>query len=203
MNVFPDLSHTLYTSSDWNQSGFWFSDHAFKSANSSTGDTPEFIPDDFINSNESHSSAVSEKTEDAEEKEETERTRETAKTNQSQPPEPPAKPKRKRENRYKNAPPAVISRRRAQNRASQRAYRERKDQRIKELESRLEDVQKKFEMLTEAYHDLEYRYSALKDQRLAVESQQTQFWPHGIPWEPNSISSPMYYPPDPMANFTV
>ncbi|KAL1899797.1 hypothetical protein Sste5346_002663 [Sporothrix stenoceras] len=48
--------------------------------------------------------------------------------------------KRKRENRYKNAPPAVLSRRRAQNRASQRAYRERKDQRIRDLESELEKV---------------------------------------------------------------
>ncbi|KAI1182272.1 hypothetical protein F5B17DRAFT_421110 [Nemania serpens] len=53
---------------------------------------------------------------------------------ETEPQEPVAKPKRKRENRYKNAPPSVISRRRAQNRASQRAYRERKDQRIKDLE---------------------------------------------------------------------
>lgn len=51
-----------------------------------------------------------------------------------------AKPKRKRENRYKNAPPAVLSRRRAQNRASQRAYRERKDQRIRDLEQALEEL---------------------------------------------------------------
>ncbi|KAI0102780.1 hypothetical protein GGR51DRAFT_526193 [Nemania sp. FL0031] len=56
--------------------------------------------------------------------------------------EPPAKPKRKRENRYKNAPPSVISRRRAQNRASQRAYRERKDKRIKDLEVIIDDMKR-------------------------------------------------------------
>ncbi|CAK7226648.1 hypothetical protein SBRCBS47491_006303 [Sporothrix bragantina] len=48
--------------------------------------------------------------------------------------------KRKRENRYKNAPPAVLSRRRAQNRASQRAYRERKDQRIRDLEEQISNM---------------------------------------------------------------
>ncbi|CAK7197615.1 hypothetical protein SEUCBS139899_000263 [Sporothrix eucalyptigena] len=53
--------------------------------------------------------------------------------------------KRKRENRYKNAPPAVLSRRRAQNRASQRAYRERKDQRIRDLEKQLFNAQKEVE----------------------------------------------------------
>ncbi|KAL5594445.1 uncharacterized protein BROUX77_007792 [Berkeleyomyces rouxiae] len=49
------------------------------------------------------------------------------------------RPKRRRENRYKDASPAVISRRRAQNRASQRAYRERKDQRIRDLENELQN----------------------------------------------------------------
>lgn len=55
-------------------------------------------------------------------------------------PAPKAPAKRKRENRYKNAPPAVLSRRRAQNRASQRAYRERKDQRIRDLENELAKI---------------------------------------------------------------
>ncbi|KAI0972290.1 hypothetical protein F4678DRAFT_57001 [Xylaria arbuscula] len=50
---------------------------------------------------------------------------------------PPEKPKRKRVNRYKNASESVLHRRREQNRCSQRAYRERKDQRIKELEVRV------------------------------------------------------------------
>ncbi|KAI1273776.1 hypothetical protein F5Y07DRAFT_411122 [Xylaria sp. FL0933] len=69
-------------------------------------------------------------------------------TGEQQSTEPAGKPKRKRENRYKNAPPAVISRRRAQNRASQRAYRERKDQRIKALEESNTQLEKRIEQLT-------------------------------------------------------
>ncbi|KAL2264855.1 hypothetical protein VTJ83DRAFT_7365 [Remersonia thermophila] len=78
----------------------------------------------------------------------------------AEPPKPP--PKRKRENRYKNAPPAVLSRRRAQNRASQRAYRERKDQRIKDLEQMLNDAKQRNLVLTQAYAALHAEYVALK-----------------------------------------
>ncbi|KAK4104166.1 hypothetical protein N658DRAFT_419534 [Parathielavia hyrcaniae] len=77
-----------------------------------------------------------------------------------------AAPKRKRENRYKNAPPAVLSRRRAQNRASQRAYRERKDQRIKDLEQMLGNAKQRNEGLTQAYATLHAEYVALKSSRL-------------------------------------
>ncbi|KAI2606059.1 uncharacterized protein GGS25DRAFT_371690 [Hypoxylon fragiforme] len=70
--------------------------------------------------------------------------------------------KRKRENRYKNAPPSVLSRRRAQNRASQRAYRERKDQRIKDLEVLLNEAQKKNDILSQAYSSLQAEYIKLK-----------------------------------------
>ncbi|KAK4236435.1 AP-1-like transcription factor YAP1 [Achaetomium macrosporum] len=70
--------------------------------------------------------------------------------------------KRKRENRYKNAPPAVLSRRRAQNRASQRAYRERKDQRIKDLEQMLNDAKQRNDVLSQAYAALHAEYVALK-----------------------------------------
>jgi hypothetical protein len=91
--------------------------------------------------------------------------------------------KRKRENRYKNAPPAVLSvrglcdkplpknqviltqfsqRRRAQNRASQRAYRERKDQRIKDLEQMLNDAKQRNDVLSQAYATLHAEYVALK-----------------------------------------
>ncbi|KAK4033431.1 hypothetical protein C8A01DRAFT_40126 [Parachaetomium inaequale] len=70
--------------------------------------------------------------------------------------------KRKRENRYKNAPPAVLSRRRAQNRASQRAYRERKDQRIKDLEQMLDDAKQRNDVLSQAYAALHAEYVALK-----------------------------------------
>lgn len=69
--------------------------------------------------------------------------------------------KRKRENRYKNAPPAVLSRRRAQNRASQRAYRERKDQRIRELEALLDEARQKNDALNQAYAALQAAYKSL------------------------------------------
>ncbi|KAB5577603.1 hypothetical protein GE09DRAFT_525180 [Coniochaeta sp. 2T2.1] len=70
--------------------------------------------------------------------------------------------KRKRENRYKNAPPAVLSRRRAQNRASQRAYRERKDQRIKDLETMLTDAKQRNDVLSQAYASLHAEYVQLR-----------------------------------------
>lgn len=70
--------------------------------------------------------------------------------------------KRKRENRYKNAPPAVLSRRRAQNRASQRAYRERKDQRIKDLEVLLAEQKQKNDNLGQAYTALHAEYARLR-----------------------------------------
>lgn len=70
--------------------------------------------------------------------------------------------KRKRENRYKNAPPSVLSRRRAQNRASQRAYRERKDQRIKDLEQMLDDSKQRNDILSEAYQNLHSEYTKLR-----------------------------------------
>src|SRR6187402_2505977 len=101
-------------------------------------------------------------------------------------PKPPAK--RKRENRYKNAPPSVLSvswpsspdpcasgprrsqwltchaaqRRRAQNRASQRAYRERKDQRIKDLETLLAESKQKNESLSQAYTALHNEFLKLR-----------------------------------------
>ncbi|KAK4225904.1 AP-1-like transcription factor YAP1 [Podospora fimiseda] len=74
--------------------------------------------------------------------------------------------KRKRENRYKNAPPSVLSRRRAQNRASQRAYRERKDQRIKDLEQMLNDANQRNDVLNQAYRVLQSEYVALKTAQL-------------------------------------
>ncbi|KAG7288619.1 hypothetical protein NEMBOFW57_004973 [Staphylotrichum longicolle] len=75
--------------------------------------------------------------------------------------------KRKRENRYKNAPPAVLSRRRAQNRASQRAYRERKDQRIKDLEQLLNDAKQRNDVLSQAYATLHAEYVALKSSQIS------------------------------------
>jgi hypothetical protein len=53
-------------------------------------------------------------------------------------------------------------RRRAQNRASQRAYRERKDQRIKDLEQMLNDAKQRNEVLSQAYAALHAEYVALR-----------------------------------------
>lgn len=88
--------------------------------------------------------------------------------------------KRKRENRYKNAPPSVLSRRRAQNRASQRAYRERKDQRIKDLEALLNDAQQKNNVLTQAYATLQAEYMKLKSEQDTA----NQFQQAGLTYDP-------------------
>ncbi|KAI1179232.1 hypothetical protein F4777DRAFT_534882 [Nemania sp. FL0916] len=85
-----------------------------------------------------------------------------AEEGQAESQQPAQKPKRKRENRYKNAPPAVISRRRAQNRASQRAYRERKDKRIKDLESIINEIRQMNDYLTGQYNSLKDAYDELK-----------------------------------------
>ncbi|KAL2159744.1 hypothetical protein VTH06DRAFT_2313 [Thermothelomyces fergusii] len=89
-------------------------------------------------------------------------------------PQKPA-PKRKRENRYKNAPPAVLSRRRAQNRASQRAYRERKDQRIRDLEQMLSEAKQRNDVLSQAYAALHAEYTALKSSQLGDTSYPQQY----------------------------
>ncbi|CAK7270496.1 hypothetical protein SEPCBS57363_004130 [Sporothrix epigloea] len=72
--------------------------------------------------------------------------------------------KRKRENRYKNAPPAVLSRRRAQNRASQRAYRERKDQRIRDLEEQLNHLRAEHESCKSHMNSMHNHMIALRMQ---------------------------------------
>ncbi|TDZ27384.1 AP-1-like transcription factor napA [Colletotrichum spinosum] len=82
--------------------------------------------------------------------------------------------KRKRENRYKNAPPSVLSRRRAQNRASQRAYRERKDQRIKDLEVMLSEQKQKNDTLSQAYSALHAEYLKLRGAQTRVQHQHQQ-----------------------------
>ncbi|KAK8048789.1 hypothetical protein PG994_010519 [Apiospora phragmitis] len=59
---------------------------------------------------------------------------------------------------------------RAQNRASQRAYRERKDQRIKDLEVLLNESQQKNDVLSQAYTALQSEYIKLKtEQATAVQ----------------------------------
>ncbi|KAI0550034.1 bZIP transcription factor [Xylaria curta] len=106
------------------------------------------------------------------------------------------KPKRKRENRYKNAPPSVLSRRRAQNRASQRAYRERKDQRIKDLEGIINDLERKNEVLTKAYENLKAEYWKLKAQYDAGNLQPSISWDPSLP----QLGDGMVYYGDPTIN---
>ncbi|CEJ82541.1 hypothetical protein VHEMI02600 [[Torrubiella] hemipterigena] len=72
-----------------------------------------------------------------------------------------AKKTRSRPNRYKNAHPSVKERRREQNREAQRKYRERKDQRIVELEGLLQTAQHQHQTLTQAYVDLHAEYEIL------------------------------------------
>ncbi|KAI9843314.1 MAG: hypothetical protein M1838_002685 [Thelocarpon superellum] len=54
------------------------------------------------------------------------------------------------------------SRRRAQNRASQRAFRDRKEKHVKDLESRLRELEDKNQTLEQAYADLTNQHSRLK-----------------------------------------
>ncbi|KAK4448763.1 hypothetical protein QBC34DRAFT_438880 [Podospora aff. communis PSN243] len=72
----------------------------------------------------------------------------------------PAATKRKRASRYTDAHHAS-QRRRDQNRASQRAYRERKDQRIKDLEQMLSEATHQNRLLSEAYASLQAMYVEL------------------------------------------
>ncbi|KAL0942510.1 bZIP transcription factor [Colletotrichum truncatum] len=95
---------------------------------------------------------------------------------------PPAK--RKRENRYKNAPPSVLSRRRAQNRASQRAYRERKDQRIKDLEVMLSEQKQKNDSLSQAYSALHAEYLKVRGAQARAHQQMPRHHPATAPPPP-------------------
>jgi hypothetical protein len=60
--------------------------------------------------------------------------------------------------------PVLISaqRRRAQNRASQRAFRERKERHVKNLEQQLEDLHQQYEELLQAYDQQKHDYFDLK-----------------------------------------
>ncbi|KAF4923163.1 AP-1-like transcription factor napA [Colletotrichum viniferum] len=59
--------------------------------------------------------------------------------------------KSRRANRYKNCSETVLSKRRAQNRANQRAYRKRKEQRLEELQQQIDDMHQKNDALCCAY----------------------------------------------------
>ncbi|KIN03307.1 hypothetical protein OIDMADRAFT_90849, partial [Oidiodendron maius Zn] len=68
----------------------------------------------------------------------------------------------RRENGNENAvSPYVIARRRAQNRASQRAFRRRKEKHTKEVEEKLADLQGRHSELIHLYEALQLEYSAV------------------------------------------
>ncbi|KAH8900694.1 hypothetical protein GQ53DRAFT_130281 [Thozetella sp. PMI_491] len=58
--------------------------------------------------------------------------------------------------------PKQRERRKEQNRKSQRAYRERRDQRVKELEAELVESTRKGELISTAYQELKAEYEALR-----------------------------------------
>ncbi|KAH8821927.1 hypothetical protein F5884DRAFT_769463 [Xylogone sp. PMI_703] len=58
----------------------------------------------------------------------------------------------------------VHARRRAQNRASQRAFRDRKEKRLRELESRLKDLEARHSELTASYDSLQVEYANVKEE---------------------------------------
>ena len=57
---------------------------------------------------------------------------------------------------------SLLQRRRAQNRASQRAYRERKDQRIKDLEQIIKATNQENDFISQAYAALQSEFIRLK-----------------------------------------
>ncbi|PHH71796.1 hypothetical protein CDD80_4987 [Ophiocordyceps camponoti-rufipedis] len=71
---------------------------------------------------------------------------------------------KKKVSRYRNATPGVVSRRRAQNRASQRAYRERKEQRIRDLESQVLTLQTHTQALRHRGKALAHDFLALQEE---------------------------------------
>lgn len=58
----------------------------------------------------------------------------------------------------------VHSRRRAQNRASQRAFRDRKEKHMRELEQRLNELEGRHTNLSRSYESLQHEYSSVKQE---------------------------------------
>ncbi|KIN05506.1 hypothetical protein OIDMADRAFT_112975 [Oidiodendron maius Zn] len=72
--------------------------------------------------------------------------------------------RRKKSTSDKVVPPHVHSRRRAQNRASQRAFRDRKEKRMKEIEEKLDELQGQHSDLTRSYEALQVEYASVKQE---------------------------------------
>jgi len=87
----------------------------------------------------------------------------------------------------------VHSRRRAQNRASQRAFRDRKEKHMRELEHRLGELEGRHNDLTRSYESLQVEYSSVKQEldRLRKENERLEdsssglmtSYPRGKEWE--------------------
>ncbi|KIM94758.1 hypothetical protein OIDMADRAFT_82992, partial [Oidiodendron maius Zn] len=72
--------------------------------------------------------------------------------------------KRKTDGRDNVTSSHVLSRRRAQNRVSQRAFRSRKQKRMKEMEEELTTLQERHNELAKSYEALQMEYSLMKQQ---------------------------------------
>jgi len=81
--------------------------------------------------------------------------------------------RRRRNPKDKNVSSQVHSRRRAQNRASQRAFRDRKEKHVKELEHKLQDLEEKHNNLSESHEQLQQEYDTARKQlaRLTQENE--------------------------------
>ncbi|KAI9842909.1 MAG: hypothetical protein M1837_006741 [Sclerophora amabilis] len=71
----------------------------------------------------------------------------------------------------KDTSPHIHSRRRAQNRASQRAFRDRKEKHVKDLENRLRELEDKHQTLEQSYTDLHAEHSRLQRQMEKLNSE--------------------------------
>lgn len=99
-----------------------------------------------------------------------------------------------RANRYKNCSEAALSRRRAQNRENQRAYRKRKEERIVELQQQLDEMSRKNEVLSEAYNVLSDEYGRLKahqqqqqQQQPTIKTEHATAGSGAADWQPSSL----------------
>jgi len=77
--------------------------------------------------------------------------------------------RRKKNPKDKNVSSQVHSRRRAQNRASQRAFRDRKEKHVKELEQKLGSLEEKHSTLAQDHEALQQEYESTKKQLARVQ----------------------------------
>ncbi|KAK0515933.1 hypothetical protein JMJ35_001967 [Cladonia borealis] len=88
-------------------------------------------------------------------------------------------------------------RRRAQNRASQRAFRERKEKHVQHLEHELEELESKHRTLEKSYTDLDSTHAQLKQEvkQLRSELESVKSSREGSISEPSTQSSSQYFDP--------